>query len=95
MYCSLNYNRERLIEETNGDYETERSGPIELFVEFLLVTDITVFNHHKDLLGVDDPQKVLTHMRTYFSHIINGVTITPYEFNYSTLTTSSGFSFKR
>lgn len=47
--------------------------PVELYVELLLVTDRTIFEDHKRYVQTDDNDLTFLHMRTYFTHYINGV----------------------
>lgn len=47
--------------------------PIQLVVELLVVTDRSVFEDHKRFSRTNDTELAFLHMRTYFSHFINGV----------------------
>ena len=49
--------------------------PIGLYVELLIVTDLTIFEDHKRFAQTSDTNLVFLHMRTYFAHYINGVSI--------------------
>ena len=47
--------------------------PVNLYVETLIVTDLTVFEDHKRFAQSTDTNVVFQHMRIYFAHLINGV----------------------
>ncbi len=48
-------------------------APISLYVEFLMVTDITIYNKMSAILNSTDQNKVFLLMKMYFAHMLNGV----------------------
>jgi len=58
---------------TSKDVKQQQPAPIELYVELLLVTDRSVFEDHKRFARTNDDNLAFLHMRTYFSHFVNGV----------------------
>jgi hypothetical protein len=68
IYKTINEHKNAQLLATN-----ESTKPIELYVELLLVTDHSVFDHHKQFAKTNDDNLVFVHMRTYFSHFIHGV----------------------
>lgn len=65
--------QDQLLESTQKRVLSALPKPIKLYVELLLVTDRTVFEDHKRFARTDETDLVFLHMRTYFSHFINGV----------------------
>lgn len=58
---------------------TKRSNngvPFELYVETMVVTDKSIFDDHKRFAQTDDNAKVFLHMKAYFAHFMNGVSVT-------------------
>ncbi len=47
--------------------------PFNLYIEVLLVTDKTIYNDHRVYANTNDQNLVFLHMRSYFSHYMNGV----------------------
>jgi hypothetical protein len=47
--------------------------PISLYVEMLLVADVSIVNDHKQFAGSNDLNQVFMHMKIYYAHLINGV----------------------
>lgn len=47
--------------------------PINLFVELLVVTDLTVYEYHRRYIGTEDQGVIFSQMRIYYAHLINGV----------------------
>lgn len=48
-------------------------NPFELSLELLIVTDSSVFNAHRNFIGISNTDVVFLHMRHYFAHLIHGV----------------------
>ena len=46
---------------------------LDLYLELLVVTDVTIFNDHKKYLQTTDDDLIFIHMSLYFYHYINGV----------------------
>ena len=59
--------------ETNHTTNSSNSTPIELFVETLLVTDLSVYEDHKKYSESSHRDVIFEHMKIYFSHVMNGV----------------------
>ena len=53
--------------------KSNNSQPIPLYVEVLLVADLSVFNDHKQFAGTNDTNQVFMHMKIYYAHLMNGV----------------------
>jgi hypothetical protein len=47
--------------------------PVQLYVETLIVTDVSIYNDHQRITKSTDQNVVFQHMKLYFSHVINGV----------------------
>ncbi len=50
--------------------------PVNLYVETLLVTDLTVYNDHSRWTGSTDQSVIFQSMKIYFAFIFNGVKLT-------------------
>lgn len=87
FYLTFNYwylSIDELVYKAINDHQTSKKKktkkrildkPVELYVELLLVTDRTIFEDHKRYAQTDDNDITFLHMRTYFTHYINGVWI--------------------
>jgi hypothetical protein len=53
--------------------KTKRIKPIEMFVETLVVTDVTIYEDHKRFTNSNNQKIIFHHMKMYFSHYINGI----------------------
>ena len=49
--------------------------PLSLYVETLLVTDVSIYNDHVVFSGSTTPATVFQSMKIYFAHVMNGVSI--------------------
>ena len=49
--------------------------PVSLFVETLVVTDESIYNKHRILSGSTNQNVIFEHMRIYYAHSFNGVSI--------------------
>lgn len=47
--------------------------PFELYLDLLVVTDLSIFEDHKKYAGTTDTNKVFLYMKAYYAHLINGV----------------------
>ncbi len=47
--------------------------PLNLFVEYLVVVDNTVFTKYQNLYKLDDTRLVLQYLKIHYSHIVNAV----------------------
>jgi hypothetical protein len=52
---------------------TSQTRPINLYVELLVVTDETVYEHHEQIANTNDRNQVFWHMKMYFAYIVNGM----------------------
>ena len=77
-----NLSIDELVYKAINDHQTSKKKktkkrildkPVELYVELLLVTDRTIFEDHKRYAQTDDNDLTFLHIRTYFTHYINGV----------------------
>lgn len=57
----------------NRKKRTLNGEPVQLYVETLIVTDLSVYNDHQRITKSTDQNVVFQHMKLYFSHVINGV----------------------
>ncbi len=62
----INFYRHRVKRSNNG-------LPFDLYIEFLVVTDESVFEQHKIFAGTTDPILVTLYMKAYYAHLLNGV----------------------
>ena len=51
------------------------SGPHKLYVETLLVTELSFYNRMKIYTGITDQVILFEYMKIYLSHVINGVNL--------------------
>ena len=64
----MNYRKEK------GKFKRSLNGqPFNLFIELLVVTDLTVFQDQSTFAQSTDTNIVFTYMKAYFAHYINGV----------------------
>jgi hypothetical protein len=66
---------------TQNDYymSEKKSGSdqlrFNLYVDYLVVTDATVYDDHKRFLNTNDQRLVFIHMKAYFAHYVARVNI--------------------
>ena len=63
----------KLLRLKNKKVRSVNGDPVQLYVETLIVTDLTIYNDHKRFSGSNDQNIVFQHMKIYFSHLLNGV----------------------
>ncbi|RMZ95225.1 A disintegrin and metallo ase with thrombospondin motifs 3-like [Brachionus plicatilis] len=66
--------RKKIISKNLNAKKLAKSGePVELDVEVLVVTDVSVYLAHKAFLKTTSQSLVLDYMKIYYSHVINNV----------------------
>ena len=74
VYNQVATNKQQLkFKKRQFNLDSSTTPPVELYVELLVVTDRSVFDDHKRFAQTNDNEVAFLHMRTYFTHFINGV----------------------
>ncbi len=48
-------------------------NPVQANVEYLVVTDASIYNDHSNFINSTDPNLIFQHIRIYFAYLVNGI----------------------
>ncbi len=63
----------RLSKRKKGGGKPRASNPVQAFVEYLVVTDVSVFNDQARFINSTNQTLVFEHMRLYYAYVVNGI----------------------
>jgi hypothetical protein len=61
------------LSNANRKKRAVNGNPVQAYVEYLVVTDVTIYNDHSRFINSTDPNLIYQHIRIYFAYLVNGI----------------------
>ena len=58
-------------------------NPVQTYIEYLVVTDPTIYADHSRFINSATTSLILQHIKIYYAYVVNGVTLKTFKYNFN------------